>query len=535
MKTESRVVEDASAVAESGYHSGRTQKPLAFYLAFTGLCLSIFVFSLDVTTLPVAIPVSSVPVFSSLPDIYEGSRSPRRVLLTSNWKSIAKQLRGTSLESFWSGISYLLGVVVTQPLYAAVSDVFGRKPPLYVAFLLFTAGSLVFALAHDMTAIISGRVLQGLGAGGLNVLSDIIVADISTLQERSLYLGLTAIPIALGSIPGTAVGALFSTYADWRWIGWVNLPLLGVAFSMVFFFLRLRPLDAALQSRVARLDWVGMVLLTVGATVFVTPLSWADTLYPWASWQTLVPLLLGLAVLAVFAVYESRPEAPVIPHRLFHSRTAAMALVGAFVHGMTLYSLLQYLPFFYQSVLLETVIGSAVTLLPTSISSCVSAGLSVLALSSNACGDYRLRIRACWILATLGSGLFALLETDSSISMRLGIPVVWAVGIGGLIQLLMLPMQASVQSVNDIGAAVSLLLSVRYVGGLIGVAIGATVFSSTFGSAMASVHDLPDSLAVLRDENNAIGFIPTLRTLDLAPEVMAPILQAYLEAMRAVF
>lgn len=307
----------------------------------------------------------------------------------------------------------------------------------------------------------------------------------------------------------------------------------GIFYGILF--LRLRPLDAALQSKFARLDWAGLALLTVGTTVFVTPLSWADTSYPWASWQTLLPLLLGLVVLAVFAVYESRPEAPVISYRLFHSRTAAMALVGALVQGMTLYSLLQYLPFFYQSVLLETVIGSAVTLLPTSISSCVSAGLSVLALSSNACGDYRLRIRAFWILVTLGSGLFALLETDSSISMRLGIPVVWAVGIGGLIQLLMLPMQASVQSVNDIGAAVSLLLSVRYVGGLIGVAIGATVFSSTFGSAMASVHDLPDSLAVLRDENNAIGFIPTLRTLDLAPEVMAPILQAYLEAMRAVF
>lgn len=426
-------------------------------------------------------------------------------------------------------------MVVTQPLYAAVSDVFGRKPPLYVAFLLFIAGSLVFALARTMTTIIAGRVLQGLGAGGLNVLCDIIVADMTTLQERSFYLGLTAIPIALGSIPGTSVGAVFSTYVDWRWIGWVNLPLLSVAFPLVFFFLRLKPLDATLQSKLARLDWVGLALLTVGATAFVTPLSWAGTLFPWGSWRTLLPLLVGLAVLVVFAVYESRPEAPIVPHRLFRSRTAVMALIGAFIHGMTLYSLLQYLPFFYQSVLLETVIQSAVTLLPASSTSCISAGLSVLALSSSARGGYRLRIRACWILATLGSGCFALLETDSSRSMRLGIPVMWAAGIGGLIQLLMLPIQASVQSVDDIGAAVSLLLSVRYVGGLVGVAIGATVFSSTFGAAMVSVHDLPDSLAILKDANNAIGFIPTLRTLDLPPEVMAPILQAYLEAMRAVF
>jgi hypothetical protein len=425
-------------------------------------------------------------------------------------------------------------VVVTQPLYASVSDVFGRKGPLYLAFVFFLAGSLTFALAQTMETVIAGRLLQGLGGGGLNVLCDIVVADMTTLQERSLYYGLQAIPIAIGTILGPTVGALFSTYASWRWIGWVNLPLLGIAFPLVFFFLRLRPLETDLKDKLARLDWLGLALFAVGATVLVIPLSWAGNLYAWGAWQTLVPLLLGLAVLAVFGVYESRPVAPVVPYRLFRSRTAVMTMIGGFAHGMILYPLLQYLPLFFQAVMLQGVLPSAVSLLPTSIISCVFAGIATAALT-DAHGGYRLRLRILWILTTLGSGLLALLDPASPRSMGLGIPVIWGAGIGGLLQLLLLPMQASVKDVDDIGMAVGLLVSVRILGGLVGVAIGAAVFGTVFGSAIAAVNMLPDSLALLRDPNQAVALIPTLRNLDLPLDVMAPILHAYLDAIRAVF
>ncbi|KAI0193449.1 MFS general substrate transporter [Astrocystis sublimbata] len=482
----------------------KKRKPFGFYLAFIGLSFNVFVFSLDATTLAVAIP------------------------------SIAHQLHGTTLESFWGSIAYLLGVVITQPLYASISDVFGRKPPYYVAMLLFLIGSVVFALAPNMVAIIAARVLQGLGGGGLNVLADIIITDMTTLQERSRYYSLLAFPIALGTVLGPTIGALFSDYADWRWIGWMNLPFLAIAFPLVYVFLRLRPLDAALQSRVSKFDWVGMSLFTVGAAAFVIPLSWAGSLYAWGAWQTLLPLLLGAAVLAFFAIYERRPEAPIIPPRLFQSRTAVMTLIGATVHGLTLYPLLQYLPFFFQAVSLESPIQSAVTMLPTSIISCVSAGAATAALSDR-WGGYRSRVRMCWVLSTLGSGLLALLDSESSASTRLGTPIVWGAGIGGLLQLLLLPLQASVQNADDVGLAIGVLVTVRILGGVVGVAIGATVFSSVFAASIANVRYLPGSLAVLKQADQAIGFIPTLRTLDVPADVLAPVLGAYLDAMRAVF
>ncbi|KAI2465868.1 MFS general substrate transporter [Annulohypoxylon bovei var. microspora] len=493
---------EADAFAAEGAKPGK--RSLGFYLSFLAINILVFLYSLDATTLAVAIP------------------------------AIASELHGTTLESFWAGIAYFLGLVVSQPLYASISDVIGRKPPLYVGFLLFTAGSLTFSLARNMTAVIAGRVIQGLGGGGLDVLGEIIVSDMTTLKERPLYLGIMAIPIALGSILGPTVGALFSDFVTWRWIGWINLPLIGISFPLLVIFLRLRQLESSLDTKLKRLDWGGMLMFAVGCTVFVLPISWADSLYPWNSYQTILPLLLGFAVLVGFAVYEAKPEAPVVPHRIFHSRTAVVTLCGAFVHGMTLYTLLQYLPLFYQAVMLNTRIVSAVSLLPTSVASIVGAIASVIAIGKAGVG-YKPRICLTWALVTLGTGLFILLNPSSSSGMRYGIPIIWGSGIGALLRLLHIPMQASVPSVDDTGHAIALLLTVRCLGGLVGLAIGSTVFSSVFESVIATVGELPDSLATLRDAHNAVAFIPMLRTLDLPADVLAPVLQTYLASMRAVF
>jgi MFS family permease len=250
-------------------------------------------------------------------------------------------LNGTSLESFWASISYLFAVAVTQPLYATLSDVLGQKPCLYAAYAFFIIGSIVFALAKSMGAVVAGRVLQGLGGGGLDVLSEIIVTDMTTLQERSLYVGLMAVPTALGSVLGPTIGGVFSSLVSWRWIGWINLPLLGISFLLTVVFLRLRSLQYSPLFELRRLDWTGVFLFTAGIILFALPLSWAGNLYAWNSFRTLLPLLLGVAILLAFAFYEGRAIAPMMPHRIFKSKTASATLIGAFIHGVSSYSLLQ--------------------------------------------------------------------------------------------------------------------------------------------------------------------------------------------------
>ncbi|KAL8722048.1 MAG: hypothetical protein Q9181_007578, partial [Wetmoreana brouardii] len=496
---------EAVTVESHREHSPRPKKPRAFYLGFTGLAVNLFIIHLDATALGVALP------------------------------TIAGELHGTSLESFWANISYNLCVVVTQPLWASVSQAFGRKPPLYVSLGLFAGGSLAFALARHMSAIILGRVLQGLGGGGLDVLTEIILADMTTLGERSFYLGLMALPISVGTILGPLISAVFSTFVSWRWIGWVNLPLLGFACPLFVFYLRLRSvaLDTSLVAKLKRLDWVGMILSVVGITIFVLPLSWGGALYPWSSWRTLLPMLLGVAVLIVFAIYEAYPAAPIVPHRLFRSKTANMTLAGGFTHGMIMFSILQYLPLFYQAVELETVIGSAVSLLPASVTSVAVAGGSMM-LVSVVGGGYRWVIWSAWMSLTLGTGLLALLDLESSSSMRFGIPVLWGVGVA-LLRLLLLPMQASVQKVDDTGLAIAQLLTFRFFGGLVGLAVASTTFSSVFSASISSSGQFTGPLTPLDNADEGIAFITELRKLDISPEVLDPVLKIYLKSFRTIF
>jgi MFS family permease len=195
-----------------------------------------------------------------------------------------------------------------------------------------------------MGAVIAGRVLQGLGGGGLDVLSEIIITDMTTLQERSLYLGLMAIPTALGSVLGPTVGGVFCSLVSWRWIGWINLPLLGISFPLTVVFLRLRAPQGSPMSELQRLDWTGVFLFTTGIILFALPMSWAGNLYAWNSFRTLLPLLLGVTILVAFAFYEGKAITPIMPHRIFKSRTASATLIGVFIHGVSLYSLLQWLP-----------------------------------------------------------------------------------------------------------------------------------------------------------------------------------------------
>lgn len=112
--------------------------------------------------------------------------------------------------------------------------------------------------------------------------------------------------------------------------------------------MRLQPIDMDLKTKLRRLDWGGMSLFTVGATCVALPVSWADTLYPWSSWRTVIPLVVGIIAFLAFGFYESRPVQPMLPYRLFKSRTAVVSIIGGTIHGLLLFALLLYLPLFFQ-------------------------------------------------------------------------------------------------------------------------------------------------------------------------------------------
>ncbi|KAI0403549.1 MFS general substrate transporter [Xylaria palmicola] len=480
------------------------KKPFSFYMSVLMLCLLAVITAWDATSLAIALP------------------------------SITQQLHSTTLESFWASTAFILGVTITQPVYVSVSDVLGRKGPLYASMVLFATGSIIFAAAPNMAALIAGRVIQGLGAGGLDVLEEMILADITSLKERPLYLSAIALAIATGSIAGPLVGAVFSEF-DWRWIGWVNLPIVGTAFLLAVAFLHLQPIRAPLAVKMRRLDWTGIALFTVGASATSIPISWADTLYPWSSWRTILPLAVGVVVLAGLGVYEAKkkPADSIMPCRIFSSFTSVSSLVCGFLHGLILYTGLLYLPLFFQAVFLERALDAAKSVLPLAFLVVASSFLTPVAIEMTR--RYRILLWFGWALITASMGACSLIGRDTSRAKTYAIEALLGIGLGVVFTGTQVPIQASVIHVNDTGLAVGMLVVFRLFGALIGLAVSSTAFISVFRENMALHNPLPEQLRDLNDATQAIAFLSTLRTLNLSAETLDQVVSTYNKSFQAIW
>lgn len=384
-----------------------------------------------------------------------------------------------------------------------------------------------------MAVVIVGRLLQGLGGGGLDVLNEILIVDITTLKERPLYMGLMAIPMALGTIAGPIIGAAFSEYVSWRWLGWMNIPLLGVDVALAVLFLRLKALDEPLSDRFARLDWIGSIMFTIGAAAFVLPLSWAGNLYSWSSWNTIVPLVIGLVVLVVFAFYEAKPEAPLFPHRIFKSRASLLTLLTGTIHGLIIYPATTYLPLFFQAVKLQSPLQSAVSLLP---SCCGVVGFALISgVAIEISRRYLWQFWVSWITISIGIGLLSILDRNSPVAETAGFQIISGVGLGALWAVPALSMQASAATVEDQALAVGILVAARLFGALIGLAIASSVFASIFENAIAALQPLPAAAAPLGQASQAIGFITSLKGLDVPSNVLGQIVEVYRESFQVLW
>lgn len=423
-------------------------------------------------------------------------------------------------------------MTVVLPVYTGLSEVIGRRLPLYTAFFLFTVGSIVFATAQSLPTIILARALQGSGCGGIDVLNEILVADITTLQERAFYIGLVSLPFALGSVLGPVVGALLGEHVSWRWIGWINLPLVGVCLPLSIFCLTLTPLEGTLLKQLSTFDWYGLALFVVGSVSLTLPLSWAGVMYPVHSWRTLVPLVGGIAVLVAFVWYESRACHPIFPCHIFRNRTAASALVLSFVHGMIFYTLIFHLPLFFQSVNLETPIQSSVSLIP--FYAVLMAFTGIAAVGIEWTRRYRWLVLLSWALTSVGLGLFTLWVPQVRVAETAGFQTVTAIGLGSLFTALPITMQACT-SYEDHGHAVGILVAFRLFGASIGLAISASAFSNEFGGRITSLGGLQSSTDLMQHESQALGFIPLLKELDLPSAALENIQSAYSVSFRMVF
>jgi MFS family permease len=394
----------------------------------------------------------------------------------------------------------------------------------------FSAGSLVVGLSRNATSFIVGRTTQGVGGGGIEALSEIILTDITTLRERPKYLGLLGLVWAAGSILGPFLGGVFAEYSSWRWIAWINLPLMGIAILLVPFFLALATDGSGLRAKIKRVDWIGLVLLLVSLTALIVPVTWAGQLYPWQNFRTILPLALGLVLLFVFVLHQRHRVEPVFRPGLFVFRTSTMAYIGAFIHGIVLWCVVFYLPLYFESAVEQYPLQAAISGLPLILT--VSPMAIIGALIIEWTRHYSWLNRSAWIILTIGLGTMMLLDEGTSKATYSAVQIPAGLGAGTLFVGLALALQASI-SADDVGVATGIFVFFRNLGSVFGVAIGSSIFSNEFDKHIQGIR-FPPSLPAL-NSGNAVENIPMLKTLDIPAGLRLKILEAYAASFRIVW
>ncbi len=426
--------------------------PRAVWLIFGALMASMFLSSLDQSIVGTAMP------------------------------TIVGELDGVAHQG-WVVTAYILAIAVVMPLYGKFGDIWGRRWPFLVAIGLFTIASAGAGFAQSFGELVAWRGVQGLGGGGLMILSQAIIADIVPARDRGKYMGPMGALFGVAAVIGPLLGGLFTQHADWRWCFWINIPIGVAAFVTAWVTLKLpshrsqNPIDV----------W-GILLMVVGTSGLVLASTWTSFSgndgYDWSDPWLL--LLVGgtLVAIGLFVLVERVVPDPILPLRLFRNPTFTIATLIGFILGAGMFAALAFLPTFLQMATGVGVTQSGFLMLP------MMAGVMLTAIGSGVAitktGRYKIYPVAGLVITALGLAWLTRITGDMSLVLFGAMIFVLGAGMGLVMQTIVLAVQNAVDP-HELGTATSANNFFREIGAAVGTAIFSTIFTTALFSRLTEV------------------------------------------------
>jgi len=447
-----------------------------------------------------------------------------QTIVSTALPTIVGELGGLDHYS-WVVTAYLLSATVSTPLYGKISDIHGRRMVFQAAILIFLAGSLFSGLAQNMLQLILFRGLQGIGGGGLIAMAFAIVGEVVSPRERGRYTGYLGAVFAFSSVIGPFLGGFIVDHVSWRWVFYVNLPVGAMALAVTSSVLRL---PSMVQRH--RIDYEGAGLLVTGVSCLLLVLVWGGTEYPWGSSTILGLALAGIVLTGAFVAWEARAPEPILSLRLFQNSIFTIGSALGFVTGFAMFGGIVFLPLFLQVVTGASATNSGLLLLPFMagfMSTSVAVGLIV-----SHTGRYKVWPICGTLLGAVGMYLLSRMDARTGYVESSAYMLVFGLGIGMLMQLLVLVVQNAVEY-RDLGVATSAVTFFRSMGGSLGVTIFGAIFNARLFAELPRLVPREALGTVGGDASRLLSSPAQLRLLP-AP-VLHGIVEAVVRALQSVF
>ena len=448
-----------------------------------------------------------------------------QTIVSTAMPTIVGELGGVEHQT-WITTAYLLATTIVMPIYGKFGDVLGRRNLFLFAIALFTLASVGCAFATDFWGFVVFRAIQGLGGGGLMILSQAIIADIVPANERGKYLGPLGGIFGLSAVAGPLLGGFFVDHMTWEWAFYINIPIGIIAFLVAFFALTLPNKKAE-----KRIDIGGVVLLSIATTclIFFTDFGGRDD-YGWTDPMTLAFGAGMLLCAAAFVQVERRVQDPIIPMSLFKNPIFLNSTAIGFTLGMGMFAALAFVPTFLQMSTGTSAAVSGLLMVPMMVGLMGTSIYSGLAITKT--GKYKKYPIMGATLVIAAMLWMTTLAAATPVWVICAMLLVFGAGLGFIMQVVVLVVQNSVP-VDQIGTATSTNNYFREVGAALGVAVFGAMFTSRLSENLHGVFTQAGFDAAAAGEATA-----TLQpsVMDQLPEpVREGIVTAYADSLAPVF